>query len=270
MTGWTIGKKLFSGVAALNVLLLLLGVVAIWSAGTLMTQMDEAVDVHAKGRALSKEILVQVTGARSAQRMFLAAGFAKNRELFQKAEADADARVVAVHKVAGETKETTRSDEERQALAKVDAAIDGWKQVKDQAAALVNAGEPQQAFDLAVAKANPFIIECETQAARLIEIKTKALAEAQEAGDASYEFVKWLTLGALALSLLVGVAVGFVVRGINASLRTTATELREASEQVVAARDAGRRRRRSRCRRAPPSRPPRSRSRRPRWRRWAR
>ena len=235
MGNWTIGKRLFTGIAALSLLLLLVGSVAIWSAGSLVKAMDEAVDVHANGRALSTEILVQVTGALSAQRMFLASGFTTNRELFRKAVADADARVIAVHKTAAELRDIASSDEERQALAKADAAIDGWKQVKDQAASLVNSGQPQQAFDLAVARATPFIIECETEAARLIEIKTKALADARAAGDASYTFVRWLTLGMLALSLLVGAGVAFLVRRINASLRTTATELREASEQVVSA-----------------------------------
>jgi methyl-accepting chemotaxis protein/methyl-accepting chemotaxis protein-1 (serine sensor receptor) len=70
---------------------------------------------------------------------------------------------------------------------------------------------------------------------RLQQQQLERLAGIAAATEASVSRNRWITVLLIALSLLVGAVVYWVVRQINSVLRQAATELREGAEQVSSA-----------------------------------
>ncbi len=81
----------------------------------------------------------------------------------------------------------------------------------------------------------PVIERLDASADRMVKLQQGIMLQVKEASATSIAQSRWTMTGMIALSLLVGIASGFTLRGINRVLRQTVAELGEGTQQTASA-----------------------------------
>jgi methyl-accepting chemotaxis protein len=235
MRNWTIGQKLLSGVGVLNALLIVMGILALTTGATLKGELDVAVRQTTKKIDLAHEIQENAAQLRSEQRRALVAAFAGDRQAVTAARTRIQELLAANGGHLDEMAPLLVVEQGKRAVADIRALEVQWRQVSEEGFELIRRGDNGAAGDLERRKASPILDTIDARGNTLLQLQRQFLRESAARAETSYARARWVLIGCVAVSVLLGVGVALVVRGIGRSLRDTARSLREGAEQVAAA-----------------------------------
>ena len=234
MSHWTIGKKLYLGVGALVALVLVISGISLWSSSNIFGRFERTAKATAHKHALALDLQYQFEMGYSHAKSMLLAGMAADNAGVEKAKGTATTATEKIDEAIAEIRPLIETEAGRQALADVDKGVENWKGFLDKFLALSAAGsfsEANELYNAGSSQRSATRTALGTLAKQQDVLLKADLANAAE----SYSTVRLTSIVMLGLSMLVGVAVVWAVRGINQALRTTAVDLRDGAQQVAAA-----------------------------------
>jgi methyl-accepting chemotaxis protein/methyl-accepting chemotaxis protein-1 (serine sensor receptor) len=229
----TIGKKLFLGFGSSFVLALVLGWVSFSSLGTLGTGMENLGNSSAAKLYLAGDVNVQTTELVSIDRAMLLRGMMKDRAFVEKynqefleAHARAKKDLEQVLILAQEDERKLPQD----LLDALPASLQGHETVHRLAVE-----QPDAAYTAFVEKVLPVLKRISTGGDKLAEAEKAAMAADAQNATAAVARSRVVVIVVIVLNLVVGIAVVFVVRGINNRLRHAVQDLDMGAGQVASA-----------------------------------
>jgi methyl-accepting chemotaxis protein len=231
----TIGQKLIASFAAMLLVTLVLGVASLTAVHELSSRLDTAINKTTK----KIELIDAVSNARSdmlaAQRgviMFTyaksTAGAGRAKHLFESA-ADGWAKSVS------EIRPLLVTAEAQQLTKQLEADLSQWRVAFAEIEELSLCGNCDAAVKIAVDKGIPIYDAAGRESARLRELQKGLLEKDRQAAADINSLTNWLSFALIALSLLVGGVVLWMVRKISATLRRLARDMGEGADQVASA-----------------------------------
>jgi methyl-accepting chemotaxis protein len=233
-TSWTIGKKLYTGVGALGVCLMVVGGYLWYQTTADMTRFDEALS-RATKLELCTDLKYFAFEMYAAEKITILSGYDKDdknlatwRERYAKAKASFDAAMK-------ELEPTVSKPADKEILKKSATLAAQLEQNARAVQALITAGQFHEAQEESRQKNRALVDENSAIAESLVETQKTRLKEADDAGEQAKSTARLATIALMAFGFGLAVVVFWVVRGINARLVTMASELKSGAEQVAAA-----------------------------------
>jgi methyl-accepting chemotaxis protein/methyl-accepting chemotaxis protein-1 (serine sensor receptor) len=234
MSQWTIGKKLYLGVGALVALVLVISGIALWSAANIFGKLEQTANGTARKQALALDLQYQFEMGYSHAKSMTLAGNAADLAGVEMAKGTVNTATAKIDGAVAELRPLIETEAGREALAEVDKGVENWKGFLDKFLAASAAGKFAEAGEL-YNGASQQRSATRTALGTLAKMQDELLKADVAIAGKSYS-TAWLTsIVMLVLSMAVGVAVVWAVRGINQALRTTAVDLRDGAQQVAAA-----------------------------------
>ena len=234
-TTWTVGKKLFIGVMALQALLLVEGGMTFRMARSMNAELTEAVTVTAKKLELAVGLSESAAGMRSEQRRVLLGALGNDKATVEAGGKGIAGRYAELTDRLRQLEPLIQSEAGKKAVAALRAAAVAWESGNKQVSALVAADKATEAWALAKEQTNPLIDKLDEEATVLVGQQQAFLKQSEADSAASYAQTVWAVIALTLFALVAGGIVQWAVRGVSAALRRVATQLSEGSEQVVSA-----------------------------------
>ena len=226
----TFGQKLFAGIGALLLLSVLEGVVALW--GSSRVEADINVVTERSGE-LQRTLTVHTSlfKIESSVKSMLWAGLDNDRTLYETSKKTiAEQFDIASREV--DALQAQLADGSDRALAQaLRERLDEWKALQVQVVTLSDAGRIAEALQLVTTNADPLFKSAEDSARAIAALMFKATDDAKL--SLSQSRARSITGVVIALAVMVGVLVAWLVRSINNSLRAMSRELADGGQLVV-------------------------------------
>ncbi|MDP6581447.1 MAG: methyl-accepting chemotaxis protein [Vicinamibacterales bacterium] len=235
MKSWTVGKKLYTGIGALVIVVVVLAGAGVWGSSTIKDQLDETGNVTALRIRLSLQVEREFLELFTAEKIMILAGYDDDRALHDSWRDTFDALVPVTDADLAELTSLMRIESGRLACEKMATLFEDWKGLHVRVASLVEEGQFHEAQMLSLNEGRPIIEEIRASAGVVASNQQDFLAEDMGRADEAYGQINMATWGLAALALFVGVISMWVIVKINRGLRTTASELRSSSGQVASA-----------------------------------
>jgi methyl-accepting chemotaxis protein len=235
MRRWTIGRKLFTGTAALNLLLVLTAGASLWSATSIQRQLEETGYRTARRLELAQSVQSGMFELFAGERMMILAGFDNDRPLRDASASRIETRLQTLKAQIVELKGLMRVESGKQAATKLEAGADSWMAAHAEVVRLIDAGEFHAAQQHSLHNGQPIMDANQTAAEVIVGNQRKFLASDMQAAQTSFARARLIVVLLAALSFAIGALVVLVVRGVNTTLRRTTLRLHEGAEQIVAA-----------------------------------
>jgi len=232
---WTIGKKLYTGIGALVLLLALAGANALWVAGTLNAAILEATNVGAKRVDLAFQVAASVKDIKSSQRKLLVAAYRKDAPKVDESKQDIQKELVEFNNGAAALRPLLISEEGRRLLADMEDKLARWTPINSAVEKLIAEDKIDEAAHKAHDEAAPIINSLDSVGNGLVDRERTLFQTMVNGALSDYGDSRWQILVLLFISLGVGVAAAWVVRTISQKLHKRAREMREGAQQVVSA-----------------------------------
>jgi methyl-accepting chemotaxis protein len=232
---WTIGKKLYTGIGALVLLLALAGANALWVAGTLNNSIDVATNVGAKRVDLAFQVASDTKDLRSSQRKMLVAAFRKDPPKVEESKQEIEKQLAEFSADAKNLRPLLTSEEGRRLLADLEDRVARWAPINAAVEQLLAQDKIDDAAHKAHDEGSPIINGADAIGIELVGRERKLFQDMVHAALAEYADSRWQIVLLLIISLGVGAAAAYVVRTISQKLHKRATEMREGAQQVVSA-----------------------------------
>jgi methyl-accepting chemotaxis protein len=233
----TIGKKLFLGFGASLALTLIVGGTAVWTIGNLGASLERVVNVNAKKRFLAGEISVNVSDVIAAERGILVRAYMKDQVTVALYNQQLHGALDQWKKNMEEFVPLIETAEDKKLLEEMQANHEATTRLHEDFYRLASTGKVEAAAQVYKDKIMPELKNPKKTATYLTE-ETGALMQTMvHTAEGRVALGRWVTVGMLVLSLLVGFVVVMVVRSINGTLRRAVSELSEGAGQVAGAAD---------------------------------
>ncbi len=233
--GMTIGKKLTLCFAALAALLLVLSYSSLSSQSKIKERFDATAEKTAKKIILANNINTAQTGMVAWQRGTMLYHYAKDAAGANAAALRFREMAALVEANVQEIRPLLVGDEARRVLEDTDAGLREWVSVFAEVERLCRAAELDAAWQIAVAKTVPIFNRMERNAGRLVEIERNFLGADRAATAAEAVQNRWVAFALMAVALVIGLIVMFIIRHISLTLTLIAGGMREGAEQVAGA-----------------------------------
>jgi len=235
MQSWTIGKKLFTGIGALVIMAAVLGWLGLRNAANLNARLDEAAGSVAGQIEHSDNTEVQAGGLyENTLEMVVAADRKENGKLAE-IERETATEVSALEKEIEILDQVADSAQDHQDIGKIKAQLTNWKSALGRLQASLAAGNLTEAGTFVETQVKP-LSNALVQAAKLIaDAQLAQMRQSKKVAAENYANERAIAIAAVIVSLLTGLGLVWLVRGINRSLRQTATELSEGAVQTASA-----------------------------------
>jgi methyl-accepting chemotaxis protein len=230
-----IGKKLMFSFA---LVLAVGGIIAgesLWTIKGLHARFDTAVSKTARKLQLGAELDQLKSDLYVAQRGLVLATFMKDSGREESQRAEFESNVATMNKKLEEIRPLISLPEGRRLLAVFERSFTTWLDEYQTVLRLCQAGNPDAAQRHSFDKIAPIYRSMTTTGEQFVEVYRKALEDDQRATTQDYEQSLWiagLSIGALAV---VGLAVFWIIRQMNRSLRQAAGDLFRGAEQLAGA-----------------------------------
>ncbi len=232
---WTIGRKLFTGVGVLVVLLVVSGGVSVWSTSVLNERLVNTGEKTAQRIRLAEKAQAEPLRMYIAEQMLLLARAGGDKALAATWQAKFDAAQAALQKDTTALEGLMVLESGKQAIAKYRRGTAEFLKLHGEVIALADKDKHFEANQMSLEKVRPLMEANEADIKVVVDNQAKLLAADVATSATIYSQVHWAGLTLLGLGLAVAGLVGWVVHDINRRLRATAAELKEGSHQVVAA-----------------------------------
>ena len=235
MSGWTVGKKLFTGVALLAGMLVLTGSASVWILASMKEQLDIA--THRTGRETDLALRLQMNAKtmRSEQRHVLLAGFSKDDQMLRDAQRAIDGVLTLQDRHIHDMESLIETGSSRANLTAIAAATREWQQVNDEVVRLMAAGRMQDAVTLARARGNALVDAIDHESDDLLAQLVNRGNDAVTGQETAYLRARWGLLALIVGTIAVAGLVILVVRGATRQLRRSAGDMRDGAEHVASA-----------------------------------
>jgi len=231
---WTIGRKLFTGVGVLAALLIGSGINSWLQTSSGSARFDDAVK-----RATKVQLAAALRGAAkdlyAAEKVEILSGFTNDRKNSDKWKSTATSTRESIVKTTKDLEALLVTTEDRESVEKFVRLIAEMHQANDAVVALVDAGKFADAQALSIEKTLPRYTEATATVSALVDSQIVKLAMQKKEGERAGTTARLLEAALLLLSVVVVGVIGFVVHGVNVTLRSSSMSLREGSEHIVAA-----------------------------------
>jgi methyl-accepting chemotaxis protein len=233
-TSWSIGKKLVVSTAALVTLLMVSAGVALWGSQGIFSRFENTGHKTVKRLALALQAQRDFETAYNAEKSLVLASFANDRDAAEREKQKLDSLPGQIKGILSEIEPLLVLESSRQALQQIRRHSDDWFASTVETRALADAGKAAEAQALVVKK----YVQRDAIRAEIKKIEEKQeefLAADLAEAESVHSWIKGTVIGLIVVSLLVGVVMHQVVRGVTGTLRKISLQLRDASDQVVSA-----------------------------------
>ncbi len=231
---WTVGKKLFTAVGALAVLILVSGVYSWWSTTSAHDRFNDAYERAQKVR-LAGEMERLALDIYASEKIVIVSGFDNDAANIEKWVNHQKESIAAFEKVVAEITPLIHVEAVRAALAESVKTTKDIEHTSTEIIALVKAGQFSEAQALSKAKNTPLVDKNAGLVQQILASQVGSLDDAKAVGDSATTTARAIVLFVLLLSALVAAATVWAVRGVTQELRAAATEMRVNAEQVLSA-----------------------------------
>jgi len=235
MKNMTIGKKLIIGFSASLLVTLIFGGLMLNVVGNLRGDMQRTVTVSARKVDLANDLEAATARMRTNVRGMLLASAMKDAAQSAKDQKEFQSQAAAFRKTHAELRTLVTSERGKAALNRLEAAIGEWMPLVDQMMELCKQGKLQEANALRAGKQQEVVSQLKSAGDDLGQIQHEIMNGDYEGAEGDAARSRWMVIIALALSVLIGVVVLFVIRQINRALRQAVTELAEGADQTASA-----------------------------------
>jgi methyl-accepting chemotaxis protein len=231
----TIGKKLFGSFGASLLLTLIVGGTSIWLISSLGASLTNAVDVDARKQALAAEIDMGESDILAAERGILLRVMLKDPALVAQYNQDFQRVTSSMKTSVDALAPLIETERGRKVLSEIENDLNVAKSLHQEFFQLATAGKDAEAAAFMKAKMIPNLEALSEQAAAEKQLVGELMAASVKEASTRVTLGRWVTIIMLLLSLAIGAVILFVVRNINASLRTAIRDLAEGAGQVSSA-----------------------------------
>ncbi len=232
MSQWTIGKKVFAGVAVLTAMIAGTMFLGLWNTANLNSRMEQATGPVASQIHEADETLLKASQLCNNALEAVLAGYQKDPTKVNSIQKQSEGEVADLEKSIDKLGLVVDEDSERQEVAGVKAALEKWKNAFVRLKAALDAGRLSEADAIAEGDINAAAAEIEKLSKAIADGQYQQMNESRIEAGQTYHTARWLMAAMTMLALLTVLAVVWLVRGINLRLRQTAVELFEAAEQT--------------------------------------
>jgi methyl-accepting chemotaxis protein len=234
MATWSIGRRLFTGMGSLALLLLVSGGVSIWAGSQMKTQLDVTARETARDLDLARQVERDTVVLDAEQRRLVLSGLGGDQDGLTRARETTQRTRDSGRKVLAEL-QTRRSGSERRTIDEITTTLTAWDTANAQVNQLITAGDASAAWEITRKTSGPLLESVRATATGIVEQQEAAFAKSVQAADDHYRVMRLLLIGMLILSIPVTIAVAASVRGVTRTLRALAGELGSNAHQVAAA-----------------------------------
>ena len=231
----TIGKKLFLSLGGTLVLTLAVSVVALNGIGTLSGLNETLANVTAKKRFLASDLNTAAADMLAAERGILVRAYMKDKATMEQYHQNFGESGARAKKDLDALTALRESAEDRRVTDEASTALEGIQLGHSEFWSAASSGNIDGAAEDYKTKTNPALKQMVKLAETEVERENEVMAASVKDAQAVAARGRWMTLAMIALSMLVGGIMVFVVRTINAGLRSAISELSEGAGQVASA-----------------------------------
>ena len=236
MANWNLAKRLFVGVGSLVALLLVSGGVSFFTGRSMKNQLDNATKKTARQQELALQLQRDGVSLSNSQRgMLLAALGGDTNGLKQIQQSVSTLRDDMKKRVAEMETLLEGRDDGLKLVADFRSTADAWDATEQEVSKLIGDGNAAGAWDVQRQKSAPLLSKINEYTTRLTVMQNRLFAEGIKAGDDSYRLLLWIIAGVFAMSMVLGLVVRWVVKGILVTLRTATHDLAQGAQHVATA-----------------------------------
>lgn len=235
MRSITIGKKLFLSFGAALALTLAVSCLSLLSIGSLGSNLDEVAKVEAVKWYLASDISTIMSDFLAEERGILAQSFMKDKAVMEGYNQQFHESRAKFKKRVDQFIPLIETEVGRRGIQELQADEEQIAQSYEEFYRLASAGQTEAASAMVKDKVLPLILQSKATSDQLVQHQSERMDEAVKAAESRVSQSRWVMVLMIALSLLVGVGMVYLVRQINNSLRRTATELSEGAGQTASA-----------------------------------
>ena len=228
----TIGHKLYAGVGVLLLLTVLEASVALWGSSSIAT---DVATVTQRSDELQRALTIHTSlfKMESSVKDMLWAGLDNNRALYDASKKASLAEYETASQQVDDLAARLTDKDDKAVAQTLRSILNEWKTIHGEIIELSDGGRIADALQVISTKANPLFTAAEDSARSFADLMSTATADATQSLASSRS--RTLTAIVIALALMVGALVAWLVRAINASLRSMSRELGEGGQLVVEA-----------------------------------
>ncbi len=234
-SGWTIGKRLYSGAGVLVALLLGSTFVHFSVARVQRTELDHTINTVTRRLQLAIAASGHLDRLRSGQRRLLVAALTADAPGLDAGRREIHDGSQAFAQTLAKLRPLVEREAVRASLEDVERTVQTWLALNADAERLITAGAAPEAARLVREKADPLFARVDESLRTTEAQQREMLGLTLGRVDAQNQTVTLVNVALLVLSIGMGVAMAFAVHGINASLRRTSSGLKEGAHQVLTA-----------------------------------
>lgn len=233
MKNWTVGKKLFTAIGVLGILIAVSGWFGVRSAGDIEARLEKAAGSTAKRIQVAAETKLLVSEICKNEQETLVQAYEKDLPKLAAARREISAHHAEMEKKLDGLSSVVETDQDRQAVAALKSIAVKWKSVSGRVQGLLDEGKFKEVEVLSEDEGETLRAVMEKVATEISDRQFQEMAKDKADGAASYATARAILVATVGLSLLVLVCLVWVVRRINRDLRQTATELSESAAQTA-------------------------------------
>jgi len=231
----TIGTKLLASAAVMLVLMLLLSYSGLSALKNFKSEFDNTTDSTVRKIQLADAIAAADFDMIAAQRGEVLAVLTKDSAELDKNEAIYQQEAASIQSALSEIKPLLVKAEGKEKFASIEQKLSESQPIHVELLRLCKAGNVAEANRIRKEGLAPIYSKINADARRLVAINNEILSADKAELAQTYSHSRWIAFVLLALSLVAGAAVVFVVRYVNSSLRQAVSELSEGADQVASA-----------------------------------
>jgi methyl-accepting chemotaxis protein len=234
MATWSIGRRLFTGMGSLALLLVISGGVSTWAASQMKRQLDVTARETARDLDVARQIERDAVVLDAEQRRLVLSGLGGDQEGLTRARDTMQRTRETGGKLIGELKARAHG-EGRKRIDDITGKLQAWDTAYAEVNKLITAGDASAAWDITRKTSGPLLESVRAGATAIVKDQEKAFAGSVQAAEQHYSVLRLLMIGMLLLSVPVSVVVAYGVRGVTRTLRSLSGDLGSNANQVASA-----------------------------------
>jgi len=235
MAIWSIGRRLFTGIGSLALLLVISGGVSIWSGAEMKTQLDITARETAHDLDLARQVERDAVLLDAEQRRLVLSGLGGDQDGLTAARQTMTQTREAGTGLLAKLGSRVASAAERKPIDDIVAKLESWDSANTKVNELIAGGDAAAAWEITRKTSGPLLEGVRTSARSIVTQKEAAFTRSVQAADANYRFIFMLTISLLVLSIPVTAVVAYSVRGVTRTLRSLTGDLGSSAHQVASA-----------------------------------
>jgi methyl-accepting chemotaxis protein len=235
MSSLSISQRLFIGMGALALLLMVSGGVSIWAGSEMKRQLDVTAREIARDVDLARQIERDAVVLDAEQRRLVLSGLGGDKDGMARAQQTMQSTRESSSASLSELGRRGSAHDRQGRLEQIVSTLETWDASNTQVSQLITAGDASSAWDVTRKTSGPLLEKVREAARDLVQQQETAFAESLQIGEANFRFMRLLLIGMFVLSIPVSLAAAYVVRRITRTLQAVTVDLGNGAQQVASA-----------------------------------